>query len=224
MKRELVAKAAGFEFIPAHQLQQQQKERALVSSEGSSEDDSEENSDSEEESDDEPDPRYAPRPLIYRKQRDLDDEIYTGPAQYDPEDKGDIVDAAMSKSDRREEDERKGTEMKLRDLQLRENVATMTFTKVKVVIQCGRCKNKEDISMPAGRATLVSCSKCNNPQVVNFRPAIMHQFSSVMGYLDLDGCNAFDLILQESEFKLGCFNCNKEMKAKVSFPYFKCTY
>lgn len=50
-----------------------------------------------------------------------------------------------------------------------------------------------------------------------FRPAIIHAYSSIMGYLDMDGCVPFDLLLQDSAYKLGCMNCNKETKVDVSF-------
>ncbi|KAK3096608.1 hypothetical protein FSP39_001645 [Pinctada imbricata] len=216
LKRELVAREAGFQFISASQLRREQQERIQASSEDS--DTEEEEEEDESSSDEGEDPRYAPRPLIYRKRRDSEEDMYTGPARQDSDYEEDIVDTAMTKSDKKEEEQRKGTEMKLRNLQLGENAATMIFMKVKVVVQCARCKNKSDVILQATRPILVSCSKCNNPQVVNFRPAIMHQFSSVMGYLDLDGCSAFDLILQESDFKLGCFSCNKEMKAKSISP------
>lgn len=80
-----------------------------------------------------------------------------------------------------------------------------------------------DISTPSGRPNLATCLKCSYPQILTFRSAIMHQFSSVVGYLDLDGCIPFDLILQDCIFKLGCFSCNKEMKAKVwIFIHFQC--
>ena len=80
-----------------------------------------------------------------------------------------------------------------------------------------------DISTPSGRPNLATCLKCSYPQILTFRSAIMHQFSSVVGYLDLDGCIPFDLILQDCIFKLGCFSCNKEMKAKVwIFIRFQC--
>jgi hypothetical protein len=34
-------------------------------------------------------------------------------------------------------------------------------------------------------------------------------------YLDLEGCTAFDLILQDCNFKLGCLGCSKDTSVKV---------
>ena len=51
--------------------------------------------------------------------------------------------------------------------------------------------------------------------MVAFRPAIVHQFSAILGYFDVKECHAFDLVLSESEFMVGCEKCNKEMKVQV---------
>lgn len=141
----------------------------------------------------------------------------SGPQQQSDESESeddDLIDSAISDK-KPERDERRGTEIKLRNLTLKDNASTLTCGTLKVIIQCARCKNKMDVSTPSGRPNLVTCGKCSYPQVMTFRSAIMHQFSSVVGYLDLDGCIPFDLILQDCMFKLGCFSCNKEMKAKV---------
>ena len=79
-----------------------------------------------------------------------------------------------------------------------------------------RCKNKDEVSVRQNQGVSLLCGKCCDTCVVVFRPAIVHQFSAVIGYLDLDGCSAFDLILSDTEFMVGCENCNKEMKVHVS--------
>lgn len=111
---------------------------------------------------------------------------------------------------------RRGTEIKLHNLQLKENTATLMVTKVKIVIQCERCKNKTDISTPAGRANKVNCDKCQTEQFVTFRSSIVHQFSNVMGYVDVQGCDVFDVILPDCEFQVGCMKCNKQVLFGVS--------
>lgn len=111
--------------------------------------------------------------------------------------------------------EKKGTEIVLRNLQLRENAATILFSKIEVIVQCNRCKQKTEIKVPAQEVNSVPCSKCNSELLIQFRPSMLHQFSSVMGYLDLIGCSAFDLVLQNSTFHIGCMNCSKEMKVEV---------
>ena len=78
-----------------------------------------------------------------------------------------------------------------------------------------RCKTKVDVIVPVGKVHSVECFKCHGEQLVHMRPAIIHQFSAILGYLDLNGCTAFDLILQESDFYVGCDACSKEMIVKV---------
>jgi len=112
--------------------------------------------------------------------------------------------------------ERRGTEIKLQSLQLKDNVSTITFTHMKIVIHCARCKTSSDVETPGGRVNMITCHKCHNVQYLTFRPAMVHQFSSVLGYLDLEDCVLVDIILQESPCKLGCFSCGKETKLNVS--------
>lgn len=144
--------------------------------------------------------------------------IFLGPQQQveesESEEEDNLIESTINDT-KPEKNERRGTEIKLRNLTLKDNASTLTCITLKVIIQCGRCKNKMDVTTPSGRPNMVTCLKCSYPQILTFRSAIMHQFSSVVGYLDLDGCVPFDLILQDCVFKLGCFSCNKEMKAKV---------
>ena len=38
------------------------------------------------------------------------------------------------------------------------------------------------------------CTRCASVFAVNYRPAIIHQFSSVLGYLDLDGSVTWEAV------------------------------
>ncbi|CAH1797260.1 unnamed protein product [Owenia fusiformis] len=107
---------------------------------------------------------------------------------------------------------RKGTEATLKNLQLKENTATLLAKKIMVVVQCERCKGRCDITTPPNRLNSIPCAKCNSDQLLTFRPAMMHQFSSILGYFDVKGCLVLDLILQECDFMTGCLNCSKEVK------------
>ena len=78
-----------------------------------------------------------------------------------------------------------------------------------------RCKNKDEISVRQNQGVSLICGKCSNTCMVAFRPAIVHQFSAILGYFDVKECHAFDLVLSESEFMVGCEKCNKEMKVQV---------
>ena len=111
---------------------------------------------------------------------------------------------------------KRGTEVKLHNLQLRESAATMTVTSVAMVIQCARCKNTTEITTPPNRLNSVSCTRCNGQQLVTFRGSMVHQFQSVLGYLDLVECTAFDVVLSQCHFMIGCLGCSKEMAMLVN--------
>lgn len=114
--------------------------------------------------------------------------------------------------------DKKGTEIELRQLQLKENASTLLFDKIKLVLQCSRCKTHADLFVHQNRVVSLRCGKCSHNQFVNFRPAMIHTFSSTMGYLDLDGCSAFDLILQDCRCQVACMACSKSSKIEGLSP------
>lgn len=109
--------------------------------------------------------------------------------------------------------QKKGTEVKFRRLELGEGVATVECTKVAVRVQCGRCRCNADVVTPARRRNVVTCGRCSRTCSVTFRPNLMHQFNSVLGYFDLVDCFAVDLVLSGCVFALDCFGCNKRIVA-----------
>uniref|UniRef100_L7LYQ2 Nucleoporin NUP42 n=1 Tax=Rhipicephalus pulchellus TaxID=72859 RepID=L7LYQ2_RHIPC len=109
--------------------------------------------------------------------------------------------------------QKKGTEVKFRRLELGEGVATLECTKVAVRVQCGRCRCNADVVTPARRRNVVTCGRCSRTCSVTFRPNLMHSFNSVLGYFDLVDCFAVDLVLSGCVFALDCFGCNKRMTA-----------
>ncbi|KAK6188083.1 hypothetical protein SNE40_004344 [Patella caerulea] len=176
-KKELVAKAAGFEFIPASQLQSNVKHATPDSA------DDENGSD------------------VINSQDDTDEDENESSEDEDKETKQTFADV-----------ERKGTEVSFKNLQLKEQSGTLIFEKINLSIQCIRCKTKSEFSTPCNRINSVDCTKCNTTQMARYRPAIAHQYSSVIGYLDLKNCTPFDLILPESSPVLSCMNCNNTTK------------
>ncbi|VDI55177.1 Hypothetical predicted protein [Mytilus galloprovincialis] len=192
-QREIMAKAAGMEFIPASQL----KKEAVSSSADDSSDET--GSDTEE------------REFTVYKKEDVE-EIYTGPTEtLNSGDEYEYAEELNSKKDLDvTETEVRGTEVRLRNLQLRDSASTLVFLQIKIIIQCTRCHNRLDVKTPPNQVNAVPCQKCNQSQLVNFRPSMAHQYSSVIGYLDVEGCTAFDLVMQDCQFKLGCMRCSKE--------------
>ncbi|ESO89970.1 hypothetical protein LOTGIDRAFT_234076 [Lottia gigantea] len=172
-KKELVAKAAGFEFISASQLQDNIIKESLE--ETSEEPISDENS--------------------------PEDENVTESSGSDSDDKENhLVKVDVDK---------KGTEINFKNLQLKGQTGTLSFKKIHIIIQCGRCKSKSDFSTPGNRLNSVDCTKCHETQLLRYRPTIAHQYSSVIGYLDLENCLPFDLILPECYPVVNCMNCSK---------------
>ncbi|KAA0714896.1 hypothetical protein E1301_Tti010264 [Triplophysa tibetana] len=105
---------------------------------------------------------------------------------------------------------RKGNEIKLLGLRLGEQTATVTPTTVTVSLQCSRCKVSADLTLNERLPCTAQCEKCGAEIRSAFRSSILHHYSDVLGYLDLNAAVPVDLILQESEFSVGCLNCNKE--------------
>lgn len=113
---------------------------------------------------------------------------------------------------------RRGTEVKLNNLQLKENASTLQPTNIALIVQCNRCHNKTEFKSPVGQTSSIGCAKCNQTQIITFRGGMAHEFTNVIGYIDVDGCSVFDLALPESSFITGCMGCNKDMKVEGLIP------
>uniref|UniRef100_UPI00398EC67F uncharacterized protein n=1 Tax=Pristiophorus japonicus TaxID=55135 RepID=UPI00398EC67F len=104
----------------------------------------------------------------------------------------------------------KGTAVRLVGFQLGEETATLAAQQITVSLKCSRCKVTADLTVSQKHPCAVSCEKCNVDLSVAFQPSVLHEYSDVMGYLDLGGCVPVDLVLQDSQFSVGCLNCSKE--------------
>ena len=207
LKRELVAKAAGLEFVSAKQLQKQYPGQTVGDSDNAdydNDDDEETGSESQEEDtsssyDDSGDGESGDE----RNEERDDEENRRRKSRQDK------VKALLAEPDRR------GTEVSLKNLQLKESAATLYFERICLSIQCERCKGTSEFSASGGRVNMVQCGQCSQTQMATFRPSMMHQFSAVAGYLDLDGCLPFDVNLQNCSAVISCLHCSKETKPGV---------
>jgi hypothetical protein len=111
---------------------------------------------------------------------------------------------------------RKGTELTLTGLQLADGAATLVASQINLLVACARCNNTNDVHLTPGHIFRAECSYCHGSQLMEFTATIAHQMSSVVGWLNLDGCRAFDLVLADCQFVVGCINCSKEEKMNVS--------
>ncbi|XP_062403445.1 uncharacterized protein si:dkey-24l11.2 [Sardina pilchardus] len=105
---------------------------------------------------------------------------------------------------------RRGTEVKLLGLQLGEGTATVVARRVTVSLQCSRCKVASDLSLSGTLPCTAQCEKCGAGISAAFRPSMLHQYSDVLGYLDLSGVAPVDLVLQEAQLVVGCLGCSQE--------------
>ena len=188
-KKQVDAKAAGFEFVAFKQKDKPQEEKKF-------------------------DVPNEPSPDKETSDDTLGD---TTPDSLDDDESPTITTTLAKSSNFASTDtNRRGTEVLFRKMQLSEGVGTLICQKLSISIQCSRCKNRCEITTPARRANVVRCTKCQHHQQITFRPSLAHKFSSTVGFLDLDGCTPFDLVLMDCEFAVGCINCPKELSFKVS--------
>lgn len=111
---------------------------------------------------------------------------------------------------------RKGTEVSLVGLRLRDDAATLVAVRLSLIVACVRCSNRDDVKLNAGQLYTVSCSHCHTSQLVQFHADIAHSMSTVIGFMDVDGCQPVDLALTTSQFLVGCLACNNDTAINVS--------
>lgn len=214
LKRELVAKSAGLEFISAKELQKQYP--------GRGDDDEEE----DEDSDNEDDTENSQSSNTEGEDDSLTDSEYDEEgSEGNDESTENHSECNQARIDKQEklkamlaDPERKGTEVSLKNMQLRESAASLYFDKICLVIQCDRCKSTAEFLTSGGRVNVVQCGKCGQTQIAKFRPSLGHQFSATIGFLDLDACLPFDVILQNCSTIVTCLSCNKDTKMGAVLP------
>ncbi|XP_030621897.1 uncharacterized protein si:dkey-24l11.2 [Chanos chanos] len=105
---------------------------------------------------------------------------------------------------------RRGTEIKLQGLSLGENTATVVARNITVSLQCSRCKVTSDLTLSGRVPCTAQCEKCGAGISATFRPSMLHHYSDVLGYLDLNGAVPVDLVLQACDLVVGCLSCSSE--------------
>ncbi|KAI8060798.1 hypothetical protein BC940DRAFT_311371 [Gongronella butleri] len=111
---------------------------------------------------------------------------------------------------------RRGTEIRLVDPEL-DNVTLLRCVVLHLLVKCNRCKNTVDVEniQPSAEADgdsktrWLPCTTCQAVIGVKFLPAMVHAHASSMGFLQLAGCVAFDLL--PSNFIGACAACLQDM-------------
>ncbi|XP_019623791.1 PREDICTED: uncharacterized protein LOC109469677 isoform X2 [Branchiostoma belcheri] len=214
-KKEVVANAAGLEFVPFQSLPSahaKDKHTAAASQESQAATRSQEKG---------PDANLQIGKVIRPKSKKDEPQKYQAPKE-----RGEISQVQREeggKSGAKTPEVcaapvKKGTEAKFINLEMSEDVATVYAQQIVVTVQCIRCKSRHDVKTRPQQLHVISCQKCQHQYKAAFRPAVMHQYSPVIGYFDLDGCVPFDLIVVECDFLIGCLQCDKETNFKGVQP------
>jgi len=80
---------------------------------------------------------------------------------------------------------------------------------LRLVLLCQRCKVQIPVELVAGNTFSSECFKCHTSHIISYRKDQMHELSSVLGYLDIQGCNPFDTL--SSKFTASCLECSNEV-------------
>ena len=217
----MICKASGVEFIPATKLREIYPE-AVRSSAGQKEDE------------------LAMTPQLEEKAEVVD--VASDTAAADVDDGNTVKDGESSKAmavsgteagDVKADDEkdeewegskaavsgklsRKGTEVSLVRLRLCDGAGTLVAARISLIVACGRCVDHQELSLVSGQLYTVTCSRCHSQQLVQFNTDIAHSMSTIIGFLNVEGCQPVDLVLTTSHFLVGCTTCSKEATVDVS--------
>ncbi|XP_019751096.1 uncharacterized protein LOC109531293 isoform X2 [Hippocampus comes] len=195
LKKDLDLKKAGLQFIPYQDLQ------ATVCEKSDNNHPSDTNSDAANEGAQADDvTRKSEGDIAGGEGSGCDEE------RWDDEDK----DATHLVENIKISDVRRGTEVRLLGLTLGENTATVVGLNITVCLQCNRCKVTADLTLNGKTACVAQCEKCSARISAAFRPSMLHHYSDVLGYLDLQNAVPTDLVLQDCHLTVGCLSCSQE--------------
>ncbi|OCT89358.1 uncharacterized protein XB22167168.L isoform X2 [Xenopus laevis] len=192
LKRDVDAEKAGIEFVPYQQLQ------ALVIV-PSCEDKSVRETVTQNNSGHPPDETLEEDSDSWTSCDDDEDELEPG------------TDVGMKSIDGGgTEAPKKGTEICFLGLKLGEDVGTFMAHCISVSLQCNRCQTIADLTLTGKQPCTAQCDRCNSRICGAFHPRVIHQFSVVLGYVDIQGASPKDLILQDCCFIISCLSCSQE--------------
>uniref|UniRef100_A0A1I8FNV7 C3H1-type domain-containing protein n=1 Tax=Macrostomum lignano TaxID=282301 RepID=A0A1I8FNV7_9PLAT len=194
-KRELEAAQAGISIYTPEQLREKFAQAAAATAE--SKDSADVREDETEEADD---------------NNDEDD------SDEDSSDENEEGDSVQRPSQQQLRDPvRRGTEIALRRLELRDSVASLTVRRLVVELRCSAVAGSwrppcAFADSQSRRVVSMACAQCGPRLRAGFRPSLLHSFSgkpAVVGFLDLTGCSAEDALLSagDCEFVTVCLGC-----------------
>jgi len=232
-KRELICKASGVEFIPAEKLRQIYPEAASSSTSADQQNEGNKQCASESEVAEDAAGITNSAAVVKANQYAVGTDdgttngegdifpmesrvVEAGNGKLDADGDGDAL-PTVSKAVVDNTASRKGTEISLLRLRLGDGTATLVATRLSVIIACERCTSREEIDLIPGQLFTATCSRCHSNQLLQLNTEIAHSMSSVIGFVNLEGCQPVDVVLTTSQFLLGCLECSHEATIDVSF-------
>jgi len=100
----------------------------------------------------------------------------------------------------------KGTQMKAEVLKL-VNIGILEANTLTLVLVCERCHQQIEITLIPLSTYAIQCSKCSSDHIVTLRKEPMHEFSFILGYLDIQGCSPLEII--HGKFRASCLECGE---------------
>uniref|UniRef100_A0A0N5AG60 C3H1-type domain-containing protein n=1 Tax=Syphacia muris TaxID=451379 RepID=A0A0N5AG60_9BILA len=105
---------------------------------------------------------------------------------------------------------KEGIEARISWKNLSGNIASISALSLAFQIKCIKCSCAGFMTCLGKQLTPSYCKQCKNRQTITFEPKIVHEFSNVIGILDVKGCRPVDCILLSSTVTITCLKCNTE--------------
>lgn len=101
----------------------------------------------------------------------------------------------------------KGTQLLFMGIQM-SGIGVLKAKELLLQLMCVRCSTKNDITIEPGRSNQISCKHCHTEIHIKYRPEMLHEHSTSLGYFDLVNAEAFDLL--PCSFWATCIECFHE--------------
>eukprot|EP01119_Soliformovum_irregulare_P024084 TRINITY_DN8560_c0_g1_i1.p1 TRINITY_DN8560_c0_g1~~TRINITY_DN8560_c0_g1_i1.p1 ORF type:complete len:623 (+),score=191.54 TRINITY_DN8560_c0_g1_i1:83-1951(+) len=109
----------------------------------------------------------------------------------------------------------RGTQLRVENLKLN-GIGILNVSHVNLVTVCERCKKQTQLMLQDQIPHGFECDTCHQVSSVTFRGNPLHEMSDVMGYLDLQEVQPFDLI--QVHVTASCLECSQNFNLKGVSP------
>lgn len=107
---------------------------------------------------------------------------------------------------------KRGTEIRFQELKLSSTIGVVIFERLKLIVRCNRCRDVISTGLLKAEITsCIRCARCQTACTILYHPAVLHTANATCGFLDLESCIAFDVVLQDSIATITCLECGKSI-------------